>query len=321
MLLRALVLTTVLALSGCSGSGAGPVDAARPIEEQPPLPPPRVAPERFDCRATTPPERTSPAPLDCATDPACTERLLSAHRGAGVPGTLAPENTLAAIRASIAAGADLVEIDVRPSADGVLVLMHDDAVDRTTTGTGRVDTMTLAELQALELHAESYAGDFSCERVPTFADALELAAGRVTLVVDATKTDDTAAIVRAIEEADAIDRVVFDHPDPAVIEAALALEPGLRFLVRATTVEDLDALLARFAATPPVYVHVEDAPLATMAPAVRAHDQRVFALGFGADVVAGIRGDTTAYGLLFEQGAQMLQSNRPELLARALWRL
>ncbi|MBI3959122.1 MAG: glycerophosphodiester phosphodiesterase [Chloroflexi bacterium] len=87
-----------------------------------------------------------------------------AHRGDSAH---APENTLAAFRSAIAAGADWLEMDVQMSDDGHLVVIHDTTVDRTTNGSGRVADFTLAQLQALD------AGDG--EQIPTFAAVLELA--------------------------------------------------------------------------------------------------------------------------------------------------
>ena len=86
-----------------------------------------------------------------------------AHRGAG---KLAPENTLAAFRHGASFGYRMFEFDVKLSADGEPVLMHDATLDRTTTGSGRVDAMTLGELAALDAggwHSPAYAG----EPVPT----------------------------------------------------------------------------------------------------------------------------------------------------------
>lgn len=88
---------------------------------------------------------------------------LIAHRGGG---TVAPENTLAAMRAGRAHGYDMVEYDVKLSRDGVLVILHDDDVDRTTDGTGPAAQKTYAELAALDAgswHSPDYAG----EPVPT----------------------------------------------------------------------------------------------------------------------------------------------------------
>lgn len=73
--------------------------------------------------------------------------LLIAHRGGA---GLWPENTLYAFERAVAAGADVIETDVRATSDGELVLMHDERVERTTDGAGRVGEMTLAELKRLD---------------------------------------------------------------------------------------------------------------------------------------------------------------------------
>lgn len=103
-----------------------------------------------------------------------------AHRG--VPAE-APENTLAGFARAIDHGADLIELDVCMSADGHAVVMHDDTVDRTTDGSGRVDTLTLAELRALD--AGSWLSpDFTGERVPTLREALDFTRGKVGVVIE-----------------------------------------------------------------------------------------------------------------------------------------
>ncbi|CCG41620.1 glycerophosphodiester phosphodiesterase [Magnetospirillum molischianum] len=92
------------------------------------------------------------------------------HRGAA---GLAPENTLAALRAAARAGAAMVEIDVRLSADGRPVLFHDDDLDRTTNGTGPVAALTRAALAMLD--AGSWFGPaFAGEPIPTLEQALTL---------------------------------------------------------------------------------------------------------------------------------------------------
>jgi glycerophosphoryl diester phosphodiesterase len=95
-------------------------------------------------------------------------RLL-AHRGGG---GLAPENTLSGLRLARRLGYDGVEFDVKLTADGAAILMHDDTLDRTTTGGGRVALARLAGVS--ELDAGSWFGRaFAGERVPTFREAAE----------------------------------------------------------------------------------------------------------------------------------------------------
>lgn len=91
------------------------------------------------------------------------------HRGAAA---VAPENTLAGLRAAAAAGARWVEVDAKLSADGVVVLMHDDMLDRTTNGTGPVARQDFAMLAALD--AGSWFGPaFAGEKIPTLRDLFD----------------------------------------------------------------------------------------------------------------------------------------------------
>src|SRR5690606_36120856 len=84
---------------------------------------------------------------------------LIAHRGAG---RLAPENTLAAFRVGASQGFRMMEYDVKLSKDGVPILVHDDTVDRCSSGRGEAASMTLAELSMLVFggwHSPMYAGE------------------------------------------------------------------------------------------------------------------------------------------------------------------
>ena len=102
----------------------------------------------------------------------------SAHRGFS---TAAPENTIAALDAAWKAGATAVEIDVRLSSDGELLLMHDRDVKRTTNGRGPVSELSWAELQRLD--AGSWFGErFTGERIPSLEEVLTWARGKVGLL-------------------------------------------------------------------------------------------------------------------------------------------
>jgi glycerophosphoryl diester phosphodiesterase len=94
--------------------------------------------------------------------------LLVAHRGAS---KLAPENTMAAFRLAAEAGADIVELDVRLSADGHVVILHDGHVCRTTNGWGAVAGKTLAELKTLDAGGW-FSPRFAGEPVPILAEVL-----------------------------------------------------------------------------------------------------------------------------------------------------
>ncbi len=93
--------------------------------------------------------------------------LICAHRG--IHNNRIPENSLAAIQAAVAAGIDIVEIDIRTTSDDSLMLMHDDTVDRTTNGTGRFEELTYREVKQLRL---TIGDSITDHRVPTLREAL-----------------------------------------------------------------------------------------------------------------------------------------------------
>lgn len=103
-----------------------------------------------------------------------------AHRGASRE---APENTLAAFRRAIAVGVPAVECDVQRSRDGRLVVIHDQTVDRTTDGRGRVAALTFDDLRRLD--AGSWFGlEFASERIPSLDEVLDLARGRAVVLLE-----------------------------------------------------------------------------------------------------------------------------------------
>ena len=104
-----------------------------------------------------------------------------AHRGAS--GTF-PENTLSAFRAAIDAGADMCELDVQLTRDGAMVVIHDEAVDRTTDGHGEVAELTLAELKVLDAGVKFKGAHVAGERIPTLDEVLDATSGRCGLNIE-----------------------------------------------------------------------------------------------------------------------------------------
>lgn len=106
--------------------------------------------------------------------------FVAAHRGIRAS---YPENTIQAFKAAIDAGVDQIETDIRCSKDGVLVLIHDKTVDRTTNSTGLVSEKTLSELSQLD--AGSYKGDeFAGCKIPTLRELMELVKYHPTITLD-----------------------------------------------------------------------------------------------------------------------------------------
>jgi phosphoglycerol transferase MdoB-like AlkP superfamily enzyme/glycerophosphoryl diester phosphodiesterase len=123
--------------------------------------------------------------------------VVIAHRGNS---SEFPENTLAAIAGAAELGCDFAEVDVRLTADGVPVIMHDETIDRTTTGSGALAERTLAEVKTLD--AGSWKDRrFAGERVPTLVEALRAARGKVRLILDVPVAGAARRIAAAVAEA------------------------------------------------------------------------------------------------------------------------
>ncbi len=143
-----------------------------------------------------------------------------AHRGGKVPGY--PENTLAAFRQAIKYGVDAIEIDLRGTKDGKIVIIHDETLTRTTNGTGTVGNHTLAELKKLD------AGNG--ERIPTYEEVLELVnetGVRLLLDIKVSPTLDKREVVRLTEEYQATSQVIVGARTLDDLRAFRALNPNL----------------------------------------------------------------------------------------------
>ncbi len=134
------------------------------------------------------------AMLDCFEAEGKT--LISAHRGG--PSAGLPENGIETMDAIMAGVPAIMEIDVAQTTDGVLYLMHDRTIDRTTTGTGR--TRDLAWDQIKDLNLVDTAGWVTPYKVPTFEAALDWAKGKTVLQVDFKRTASFEDVIALINE-------------------------------------------------------------------------------------------------------------------------
>jgi glycerophosphoryl diester phosphodiesterase len=121
-----------------------------------------------------------------------------AHRGASAD---RPENTLPAFELAVAQGADVIEADVRRTADGALLVLHDATLDRTTSGSGPLSALSQAEARALD------AGDGA--PLPTVVEVLEVSRGRVRVNLDLKELEVVEPTVRLVHGAGMLDRVTF----------------------------------------------------------------------------------------------------------------
>ena len=314
----ARLAASLLLLAACGTNATPPADADAGTDAGKP----RVSPALFDCTSLAnglPPRRAATTP-ECLRDPSCKTRLVSGHRGAGGQlGRIAPEDTLAAYRAAVVIGLDLVETDPRPTSDGVLVNMHDTTVDRTTNGTGEVAAMTFDAIRKLSIKTD-LPGDYACEKVPTLKELLETSRGRALVLVDANKTDRVDLLVAAIRDANALDWAVFDTSSVDKIDQALALEPKLLIMPRVTTGAEATSVLAHFASHPPVFVEIDESVFPAAVAEIHAGGSRTFTDAFGTDLSVKFGGDRAAYLDLYGKGADVLQTDLPDEVLLALGR-
>lgn len=153
--------------------------------------------------------------------PARAGTVLVAHRGNSA---VVPENTLAAIRA-VRGLADYIEFDVTTTSDGHLVVMHDDTVDRTTNGRGRVDSLTLAQVRALDAGSK-FGPAFAGEKVPLFDEAIAAILPQAQPIVD-HKTGTPEQYVAAFRRNNLVGRAILNSPSLTFLRAVNRLEPGI----------------------------------------------------------------------------------------------
>lgn len=193
--------------------------------------------------APTAVEALAPADIgaffDCLRDNSRT--IVAAHRGGPAPGFA--ENAIPTFENTVRQAPALLEIDIARTRDNILVLMHDDELDRTTTGTGLVREHTLAEIQALQLEDEN--GQALDARVPTFREALDWANGRAILELDVKRGVSYEDVIAEVRAAGAEDRVVFiTYSDDAAVRVH-NLAPELMLSVSIDDARDLDTLERR----------------------------------------------------------------------------
>ncbi len=152
------------------------------------------------------------------------------HRGAAA---IAPENTLAGVMAGVAIGAPFIEVDIHMTKDGVLVLMHDSTVDRTTDGSGKVSSLSWGSISTLD--AGAWFGEaFKGEPVPRLDSVLEYIKGKPSKLVIEVKSPDRypgieTTLTGALRHYGMEEEVVLISFDSGWIERAGHLMPDATF--------------------------------------------------------------------------------------------
>ncbi len=156
--------------------------------------------------------------------------MITAHRGAS---NQAPENTMPAFRRALELGADGIELDVHMSADGRLVVIHDETVDRTSNGKGLVKDKTLAELKELDF-GSWFSEGFRGEKIPELEDVLELLSDRDVLLNIEIKNGPVfypgieTAVADALQKYGMTDRTIISSFNHYTLVEIRRYNPGIR---------------------------------------------------------------------------------------------
>lgn len=175
--------------------------------------------------------------FDCLRERGFT--AISAHRGGPAPGFA--ENAIPTFENTLreAPGAFL-EVDISQTADGVLVLMHDDRAERTTTGSGAIADLDMAQLLAFQLEDDN--GQRVDARVPTLAEALEWADGKTVLELDIKRGVAYEDVIAAVSRANAMSRVIFVTYSVDGAARLARLAPQAMIYTTISSVRELDTL-------------------------------------------------------------------------------
>lgn len=166
---------------------------------------------------------------------------ISVHRG-GKGLANYPENCLETIQYVNDSISAIFEIDVAQTKDGQLVLLHDNSIDRTTTGTGLVKDINFAELKQFNL-VDDY-GHSTTFKIPVFSDVLEWCkANKVILTVDIKRSVSQEVVIKAIRDAKAEDICIIITYDVAQAQSAYKLAPDLLLSVSARNDAEFERLL------------------------------------------------------------------------------
>lgn len=255
---------------------------------------------------TTPPARLSA--YECLNSTTCNQIIIAAHRGDHI---LYPEASLAAIRGAAALGADLVELDTRITKDGVIVLMHDSTVDRTTDGTGDVQNMTWPEVQALNLKGADPTNP-ETQKVPTFDQALALSSELGLMIYVDNKVGDWSKLAEVIRDG-GYQQVALVRDDLNVILDMAPTCSDLMLMPATETIEQVQQVLAVLPTLKIVELSYAEAKpefvAAVHALGVKVQ-QDVMATG---DVFATL-GQTSGWKTFLDAGVNLWQTDLPAKL-------
>ncbi len=238
--------------------------------------------------------------------------LVSAHRGGPRAGL--PENAVETFAATLANAPALIEADVATSSDGVLFLLHDDTLDRTTTGSGLASETPWAGIRPLKLRdADGAPTGFS---PPTFADALAFLKDRTILQVDFKKSTRYEDVIAEIIRQGAEDRVILIAYTMAQAARLHQLAPSMMISLSVSTQTDLNRAVAAGVPADRIlgFTGIEE-PKPRLFSILNGQDiEVIFGTLGGRDAIDDqieASGDDSLYARIAAMGADIIATDRP----------
>lgn len=231
--------------------------------------------------------------------------MIIAHRGVN---KFAPENTLPAIEMAIEMNLDYVEIDVRTTKDGRMVLMHDDTVDGTTDGTGRVLDLTADEIRSLDA-GSWFSPEYEGTAVPFLEEAFEVMQGQIGAYID-MKVARPKDLIQAMQDYDMLASSVI-YADPFRHFVMKCREPDIQVMPEVGNSRALLGLM-RFLLDPGVVALSWGEPTKEFVDRIHSH---------GIEAYMDILGDMDnpeGMTAAIEMGLDALQTNHPDILLEVM---
>ena len=243
----------------------------------------------------------------------------------------APENSLQAIQNCIDMGVDMVEIDLKKTKDGHLILMHDKTIDRTTTGKGKPEEYTLAELEGMRLRGG--AGHKTRHKISTFEEVMKLCKGKIMVNVD-KGYDYFKEAYAILEKTGTVHQCIMKSGLPyerVKTENGEILDKMIFMPVVKLHKDDAEEIIDEYIErmNPPAFelVFDNDGPeVRNLIKKVRGSGAKIFINSLWPELCGGHDDDRAveqrqpdeSWGWIIDRGAKLIQTDRPALLIEHL---
>ncbi|WP_126969812.1 glycerophosphodiester phosphodiesterase family protein [Gynurincola endophyticus] len=236
--------------------------------------------------------------------------MIAAHRGAHLN---APENSLLSFQHAIDMEIDIVELDVRCTKDHQLVVIHDKTVDRTTNGKGNVDSFTFDEIRKLKL---THKGQLTDQQIPTLEEALLLMKGKILIDLDIKSAICIDKIIQTVKETGSISSCIVFTGDPKHVEMLKKDNKEFKTLLRTHSEAEVKKYLNE---VKPEAAHLDESHYTrAVSEFVKSKGTRVWMNALGKVDEKVTKGKVEAFDELLKNGANIIQTDQPELLKKRL---